>query len=105
MSAEQARLVFRRRLGAGELVDRFQYAFGRRDTAHRLAAAELVPDLAVVRRRLLEETDRGRGHVMDLRLRHHAPQLRERAMLEIDAPRILRREVRLDPQRRPDRLE
>ena len=49
---------------AGQVVDRLQHAFRRRDAARRLAAAELVEDLAVVRARLLEEADRGRRDVV-----------------------------------------
>src|SRR3989449_8352366 len=100
MPAKNTLLVFGRRFDAGDLVDGFEHAFGGRDAAHRLATPALVPDLAVVRRGLLEEPDRRRRHVAHLHPRHHATELRERAMLEIRAPGILPREGGPDPQGR-----
>src|SRR5262245_51378757 len=57
VASEDALFALRRRRDAGKLVDRFEHPFGGGDAAHRLFAAELVPDFAVVRRRLLEEPD------------------------------------------------
>src|SRR2546425_6470469 len=105
MPAKNTLLVFGRRFDAGDLVDGFEHAFGGRDAAHRLATPELVPDLAVVRRGLLEEPDRRRRHVVHLHPRHHATELRERAMLEIGPPWLFPPEVRLDLEGRADFLQ
>src|SRR5262245_639307 len=105
MTAKDLVAGFDRRRRAGELEDGLEHAVRRRQAAHGALAAELVPDLAVVRRRLLEEPRRRGGDVLYLQPRHHAPELRERVPLEIDAPRILGREVRFDPERRANALE
>ena len=71
-----------------------------------LLAAELVPDLAVVRRSSAR-TGRWTSPRRTARARRasRAAAWTSALALEIDAPRILRREVRLDAQRRADRRE
>ena len=102
VSAELGGVAFDRHRQARELVDGFEHAFGRRHARDHLAAVELVPDFSVVLAVLLEESDRRRRDVLHLQLRHDAPKLRQRAVLEVRAPRILGRQVRLDVQRPVD---
>src|SRR5216684_1190124 len=62
MPAEHQLVILRRldrRLDTGEGIDRLEHAIARRQPAHRLAAVKVVPDLSVVRARLLEKPDRG----------------------------------------------
>src|SRR5256885_4945838 len=97
MSAEYLVVALDRRRDTGEVVDRLENAFGGREMAHRLPAAEVVLDLAVMRARLLEQTDRCRRDVPHFRARQHAAQLRERPLLEIGAARILGGQMRFGP--------
>ena len=105
MAAENRLVRLSGRLDAGKIVNRLEHAFGGRGAAHLAAPAELVPDFAVMRARLLEQADRRRGDVAHLDSRHHAPKLGDRLPIEIRAPRILWREMGLDAQRRVDARE
>src|SRR5947199_407051 len=78
---------------------------GGRRAAHLAPPTELVPDLAVVRARLLEQPDRRRRDVSHLDARHHPTELRDRLVVEIDAAGILRRQMRFDAQRPCDARE
>ena len=88
------------------VVDRFEHAFRRRRAAHLLPAAELVPDLAVMRRssaRTGRSTSPTRSCTCSVGITRRS--FDERLVLEIGAARIFGRQVRLDAQRRADLRE
>src|SRR5258707_5416010 len=99
MPAKHAGVTFVRRHSAVDLVDRFEYAFRRRRATRRLAAVHLIPDLAVMRIRLLEQTDRRRRDVVDPQTRNHACEIRNRAMVDIGPAAIFKAQVYLHTQR------
>src|ERR1019366_4490495 len=51
---------------------------------------------------LFEKADRRAGNILDLHVRHNAPQLGERVMFQIEPPRILGRKMRLNAERQVD---
>lgn len=91
-----------RRGHARQRVDRLKDAVGRRRPAHGALAVQFEPDLAVVLARLLEQPGGGGGHVADVHARQHPPQPGNRLAVEVDAPRVLGRQMRLDAQRSAD---
>src|SRR5579859_6371423 len=60
VSTEDRLIVFDRWRRSSKRIDRFKHALGCRDSAHFLLAAEVVPDLAIMRAGLLKEADRSR---------------------------------------------
>ena len=94
-----------RGLYTGKLVNRIEHGVRRCGPANSALSAQIVPNLSVMLPGLLKQAGAGAGDVFHGDVGHGAPKFRECLLFEVEAARVLGRQMHVNVQRSRDFAE